>query len=40
MGTQLFNLVEDLFDPESTYIISNFLNEDDSEILLSQNWKL
>ena len=40
MGTHLFNLVEDLFDPESTYIISNFLNEDDSEILLSQNWKL
>lgn len=40
MGTQLFNLVKDLFDPEHTYIISNFLNEDDSEILLSQNWKL
>lgn len=40
MGTQLFNLVKDLFNPEHTYIISDFLNEDDSEILLSQNWKL
>ena len=40
MGIQLFDLVKDLFDPENTYIISDFLNEDESEILLSQNWKL
>ncbi len=40
MGAQLFNLVKDLFDPESTYVISDFLNQDDTEILLSQNWKL
>lgn len=40
MGAQLFNLVKDLFDLERNYIISDFLNEDDIEILLSQNWKL
>ena len=40
MGTHLFNLVKDLFDLKHTYIISDFLNEDDSEMLLSQNWKL
>ena len=40
MGIQLFDLVKVLFDPDHTYIISDFLNEDESEILLSQNWKL
>ncbi len=40
MGIQLFNLIKDLFDPKCTYIISDFLNNDDNEILLSQNWKL
>ena len=40
MGIQLFDLVKSLFDPDHTYIISDFLNEDESEILLRQNWKL
>ena len=40
MGIQLFDLVKSLFDPDHTYIISDFLNEDESKILLSQNWKL
>ena len=40
IGIQLFNLVSDLFDLEQTYIISDFLNEDDTEALLKQNWKL
>ncbi len=40
MGTQLLSLVKDLFDHRDTYIISDFLNKDDSELLLSQNWKL
>ena len=38
-GIQLFNLVKDLFDRERTFIISDFLNENDIEVLLSQNWK-
>jgi len=40
MGIQLFDLVKSLFDPDHTYIISDFLNEDECEILLSQSWKL
>ena len=40
VGIQLFNLVKNLFDHERTYIISDFLNKEDTEILLSQNWKL
>lgn len=40
IGTKLFDLTRDLFDVDSTYIISDFLNKKDTKILLSQNWKL
>ena len=36
----MLNLVKDLFDLDRTHIISDFLNEDDTEVLSSQNWKL
>ena len=38
-GIQLFNLIKDLFDRERTFIISDFLNDNDVEVLLSQNWR-
>jgi methionyl-tRNA formyltransferase len=40
IGTQLFHLAKELFDLERTYIICDFLNENDIKILLNQNWKL
>ena len=40
LGAQLLNLVKDLFDLDRTHIISDFLNQDDTEVLLGQNWKL
>ena len=40
IGAQLLNLVKDLFDLDHTHIISDYLNEDDSAVLLSENWKL
>ena len=40
LGVQLLNLVKDLFDLDRTHIISDFLNEDETEVLISQKWKL
>ena len=40
IGAQLLNLVKDLFDLDHTHIISDYLNEDDTAVLLSENWKL
>ena len=37
---KLFYSVRDLFDPERTYVLSDFLNKDDTEVLLKQKWKL
>ena len=40
IGMKLFYSVRDLFDPERTYVLSDFLNKDDTEVLLKQKWKL